>query len=425
MRFTARRRSRPTTSLALRSQHQAQERASAIVTPSRPATTASSALRVRCAAASSFSASSAADVGASSRWCRSRGSSGSARDDVRRLGEQSPLQRRQADLVLHPALEIGLGGDPQVEVGVEHADPGLDRSSSVFCSSTSCGWISTLNRRDAREELQQHRPSEISFSGRSNTGSQTTRISALELVDARVGRHPARLDVRGRDAVVVAAEEGEEILREIALVLLGERAHDPEIDGDVLAVVRRIDGDEDVPRMHVGVEVGVAEHLREEELDAGARQPLQVDAGFDAACPPARSGCRSSAPSPSPRWRRSPSAPPAPAAAANTGNCGAAASSWPPRASGRARRASVFSNSATTSRGRRRRPSDHSFSIERRAGVHAGRCPFRSRRRCPGRSTLTATGVPSCSVAKCTCATDALATGVRSNAWNTWSTGLP
>ena len=39
-----------------------------------------------------------------------------------------------------------------------------------------------------------------------------------------------------------------------------------------------VDGDEDVARMHVGVEEAVAEHLREEELDAGARETLQVDA---------------------------------------------------------------------------------------------------------------------------------------------------
>ena len=36
--------------------------------------------------------------------------------------------------------------------------------------------------------------------------------------------------------------------------------------------------DEDVARMHVGVEEAVAEHLREEDLDAGAREPLEVDA---------------------------------------------------------------------------------------------------------------------------------------------------
>ena len=56
---------------------------------------------------------------------------------------------------------------------------------------------------------------------------------------------------------------------------------------------RAVGGDEDVARMHVGVEEAVAEHLREEDLDAGARQALDVDAGLDAACRPARSGCPS------------------------------------------------------------------------------------------------------------------------------------
>ena len=41
-----------------------------------------------------------------------------------------------------------------------------------------------------------------------------------------------------------------------------------------------------------------------------------------------------------------------------------------------------------------------------------------------GRSTLTATSVPSGSTAKWTCATDALATGVRSNDRNISVTGL-
>ena len=57
-----------------------------------------------------------------------------------------------------------------------------------------------------------------------------------------------------------------------------ERPDDAEVDRDVLAVVRRIRRDEDVARVHVGVEEAVAEHLREEDLDAGARQALQVDA---------------------------------------------------------------------------------------------------------------------------------------------------
>ena len=42
----------------------------------------------------------------------------------------------------------------------------------------------------------------------------------------------------------------------------------------------------------------------------------------------------------------------------------------------------------------------------------------------PGRSTFTATGVPSGSSAKCTCATEAEATGVWSKLAKTSSSGL-
>ena len=85
-----------------------------------------------------------------------------------------------------------------------------------------------------------------------------------------------------RDAAVVAPKERQEILREIALVLLGQRAHDAEVQRDVLAAVRRVDGDENVARVHVGVKEAVAKHLGEKDLDAGARQPLDVDALLDA-----------------------------------------------------------------------------------------------------------------------------------------------
>ena len=49
--------------------------------------------------------------------------------------------------------------------------------SSVFCSSTSCGWISTLKRREVWNRRISTLPSEISFSGRSKFGSQTARIA--------------------------------------------------------------------------------------------------------------------------------------------------------------------------------------------------------------------------------------------------------
>jgi hypothetical protein len=79
--------------------------------------------------------------------------------------------------------------------------------SSVFCSSTSCGWISTLKRRDVWNSRSSTWPSEMSFSGRSKCGSQTARIAPFELVDAGRRRHPAALDVQLGDALVVARKK--------------------------------------------------------------------------------------------------------------------------------------------------------------------------------------------------------------------------
>ena len=84
--------------------------------------------------------------------------------------------------------------------------------------------------------------------------------------------------MRGRHATIVAAKECQEVLRQIAFVALGQRTHDSEIERDVLALVRRIDGDEDVARMHIGVEIAIAKHLREKNLDARASEPRNVDA---------------------------------------------------------------------------------------------------------------------------------------------------
>src|SRR5204862_4458367 len=91
---------------------------------------------------------------------------------------------------------------------------------------------------------------------------------ALELGHARIGRHPARLEMRSRHAGVIASEKTEEVLREILLVHLGERAHDAEVERDIAALGRH----QDVSRMHVRVKETVAEHLSEEDLDASARE---------------------------------------------------------------------------------------------------------------------------------------------------------
>ena len=74
---------------------------------------------------------------------------------------------------------------------------------------------------------------------------------------------------------VVAVEEGEQVLRQITLVDGAERAHNAEVDRAVLAAWR----DEDVARMHVGVEEAVAKRLSEKYLDSVVREFFAVDAG--------------------------------------------------------------------------------------------------------------------------------------------------
>jgi len=81
-------------------------------------------------------------------------------------------------------------------------------------------------------------------------------------------------------ALVVAVKEGDEVLGEVVLVDLGQRADDAEVQGDVAPECGRVQADLDVARVHVGVEEAVAEHLGEEDGDAVAGQLLDVDSSI-------------------------------------------------------------------------------------------------------------------------------------------------
>ena len=59
---------------------------------------------------------------------------------------------------------------------------------------------------------------EISFRGLLKMGSQTRADGRLELVRAGARRHPAGLHVQFGDALVVALEERQEVLRQVMLV---------------------------------------------------------------------------------------------------------------------------------------------------------------------------------------------------------------
>ena len=82
----------------------------------------------------------------------------------------------------------------------------------------------------------------------------------------------------GGDAVVIAVEKGEEVDGEIAFVVVGQRADDAEIEGDVAVV----GGDQNVAGVHIGMEKAVAEDLCEEDFHAVIGKFVQIDAvGFE------------------------------------------------------------------------------------------------------------------------------------------------
>ena len=69
-----------------------------------------------------------------------------------------------------------------------------------------------------------------SFSGRSNMGSHTERMAdSNSSTRVSLGRQPDSMCAVG-DTLVVAAEEGEEILRQVVLVAVGQASDDAEIE---------------------------------------------------------------------------------------------------------------------------------------------------------------------------------------------------
>src|SRR5260370_33628563 len=106
-----------------------------------------------------------------------------------------------------------------------------------------------------------------------------------------VGWHVAGAELDLSHRAVIAAQEGDQKLGEIAAGVLVDAAHDAEIDRyDVAGAV-----DESVAAMHVGMEEAVAEHLVEERLGSLLHAEDRIVAGGDGgvagahrndACPP-------------------------------------------------------------------------------------------------------------------------------------------
>ena len=204
---------------------------------------------------------------------RQTGQLGHGQRPARRLFDQLAAQRAPAHLFAHPAFEEGLGRLPQIQLRIELPAEALDIEQGFLQHHQL--WLDFDVEAARHLEQAQQGAAELDlFQRLVEDGFADGADRCFELIHPRSARHPAGVDVRLGDALVVALEEGEEVLRQVVLVDVGQRAHDAEVERDVLTVRC----DENVARMHVGVKEAVAEHLGEEDFDAGARQRGHVHA---------------------------------------------------------------------------------------------------------------------------------------------------
>ena len=243
-----------------------------------------------------------------------------------------------------------------------------------------------------------------------------------EVIDRMMPRHIAGLEMHLGGAPVVAGDEAVEDLGEEAPLLRPEPAHDAEVDRDQVAV----GVDEQVARMHVGVEEAVAQRVAQEGLDHRARQLLEIEALRLRAA--ARSVQRNAV---DPFERQHVRA----VRSQSTAGTRKSGSPWcsPPsrtarrlRAAGPSRCAPSGAALSATRSAAAAAPRPRTLSALRAAKMKASRSTAK-RRSMPGRSTFTATGFgPSAMTtsARCTCAIEAAATA-GPNETNSFASGLP
>jgi hypothetical protein len=113
---------------------------------------------------------------------------------------------------------------------------------------------------------------EMSAAVRLWIGSPIARIACAKALDRMMRRHVARLEMHLRGAVIVARDEAVEDLGQETALLRRQPAHDAEVDRHDAAVAVQ----EQVSRMHVGVEEAVAQCVTQESLHQRTPERRQV-----------------------------------------------------------------------------------------------------------------------------------------------------
>ena len=191
---------------------------------------------------------------------------------------QAPQHRTRTRTLEPDALEHRSRGGPDVDGRVQQTAYAFDVEQGLLQQDQ----LRLQGQLVAARDLEQldHDFGQRNFAqGTREVGLANGADRRLEFVHAHVGRHPAGTQVQFGDALVVLPEQGEEILRQPVLVLLGQGAHDAEIERDEARVVAPRGIHPDVAGVRVGVEEVVAEDLCVEQLHALLGELHAIDAG--------------------------------------------------------------------------------------------------------------------------------------------------
>src|SRR5690606_24842128 len=198
------------------------------------------------------------------------------RDAFHLLAQLLELLPRAGPLT-HPAFQIRLAGAPQVQLGVELAAQPLDVQQGLL-QQDQLGLYFHIEPTGGLEQAQQQLTEGDVLERAFEDGLADAADGRLEFVDPGLRRYPAGVDVQLGDPAVIPLEERHQVARQIRLVFRSEAADDTEVDGNVFRLLRMFMGNEDVARVHVGMEETVTEYLGEEHLHAALGQLLHVGA---------------------------------------------------------------------------------------------------------------------------------------------------
>ena len=171
------------------------------------------------------------------------------------------------NLLLHPFFNEWPRCSPQIHFWIQLAPEALDVEQG-FLQQHQLRLDFHLKTTRSLEQPHQHQTQRYFAQRPIETGFTYGTHGRFQFVHARLGGHPARLDVQFGDTAVVALEKGHEILYEVFLVKIGERSDDAKIEQNDPSKSRRIGADLNIARMHVGMEKAVVEHLGEEQFHA-------------------------------------------------------------------------------------------------------------------------------------------------------------